>query len=225
MTLAELIAAVYTETNRPDLVKETLQSVLEATLTVHAADDWPKSIVETLVVFDRATDYVQVLDTQSLPLYQSVAYMRKTNPQVAATQQANTLLPSSLSTPAGQLNFLTRVDIGDVMDIYNREKTDIWYQAGDQINIKSSTPLQYLSVGYYQFPNLDATGVNFKSWIARDWPYTIVYRAAGSIFAKIGDINAYSIYMKQPTPRAGMDSGGLYYQQLSTLFQQNISMG
>ncbi len=224
MNLAALIAAVYTETNRPDLVDETLQSVLEATLSAHTMEQFPKDIHEAMVVFDQPTQYLQTLDTSVIPRYRTTAYVRKLNPVATQVEQTGGLLPFSYQFPPNQFNFLTRVDIGDVIDSYGYEKRDVWYQAGRQINIKSSTPLQYAMVGWYRFPNLDPTGVNFESWVAEELPYVIVYAAAGSIFAKIGEKDSFATYMREPIPGHGDTTGGLYFKQKAILIQNNIRM-
>lgn len=222
MTLSELITAVYTETNRPDLVPETLQSVLEATITCHAFDDWYKDIQEAFVTFDNPLSYIQALETRSLPYLRKFAYIRKTNPNINPVENYGQLLPNLSNWPPHQYDFVERVDIGDILDTYGYEKNDIWYQAGSQINIKSSTPLQYATIGWYKFPNVDATGVNFSSWIAIEYPYAIIYRAAGTVFSKIGQDVAAALYLRKPAPRQGLDSGGMYYEQMGRILQANI---
>lgn len=217
MNLAQLQAAVIVETNRPDLVAETLQAVLEATMTVHMTDYWYKDLSENLVVFDTLTDFIQTLNVGALPFCRDIAYIRKADVGVTNTGGATTL--------GNRFNFVKRVDIGDILDGYGYEKNDIWYQAGKQINIKSSTPLGYARIGWYQYPNLDPTGVAFSSWIATELPAVIIYRAAGNIFAKIGEDKSYAMYLRQPTPGQGYETGGMYYQQLAILRNSNIRAG
>jgi hypothetical protein len=60
----------------------------------------------------------------------------------------------------------------------------VCYVAGDVIQIKSSTELQYALIGYYQNPDI-ATDT-YDSWIALDHPYAIVSEAVASIFKMIG---------------------------------------
>lgn len=222
MNLAQLTAAVATETARPDLIDEILQAVLEATLSVHTIENFYKDIQEAQVVFDIPTNYLQQLDTSNIPYYRNMAYVRKSAPILTQVEQTNGLLPNTSLYPPNQYNFLKRVDIGDVLDTYGYEKRDIWYQSGQQINIKSSTPLQYATVGWYKYPNLDPTGVLYNSWIAVEMPYVIVYKAAAGIFAKIGEDKSWSIYSKMPVPGQGYETGGLYYQQLAQLIRNNI---
>jgi hypothetical protein len=223
MNLAQLQAAVITETNRPDLVAETLQAVLDATLQVHTVENFYKDLQESQLVFDVATNYLQTIDTTTIPFFRNMSYIRKSASVLTSYEQSNGLLPSSYTYPPTRFDFLTRIDIGNAIDIWGYEKVDVWYQAGRNINIKSSTPLQFALLGYHKYPNLDATGVNFSSWIADELPYVIVYQAAGSLFAKIGEQVSWATYMKPPIPGRGDSTGGLYYQRLAVLKQNNIT--
>jgi hypothetical protein len=227
MNLSQLVEAVYSQTNRPDMVAETLQAVLEATLSVHTIENFYKDIQESVVVFDQSLQYIQTLDTTVIPFYRNMAYIRKTGYILGATNPGESPLNGvNLQTyPPVSLGFMQRVDIGDILDSYGYEKTDVWYQAGSQINLKSSTALQFATIGWYKYPNIDATGVNFSSWIADEMPYVIIYKAAAGIYARIGEDKSYGIYAKSPIPGQGMETGGLYYQQLAQLIRNNILAG
>ena len=220
MTLEELTEKVYIETNRPDLVAETTQALLEATLSCHIVDFFNKDITEARVVFDEPTWYVQELDLSALPRYRAMAYVRKTDTTVAIGQQTNTL-PTGESSVYGaeRYSLLKRIDINDIFDMYGDEKRNVYYASGQQLNMKSSTPLSLATIGWYQFPSLTPTA--YKSWIANEQPYVIIYKAAGTIFAKTGDDKSASTYMRQPIPGRGEDTGGLYYQQLALLRRSN----
>lgn len=212
MDLQELVAAVYTETNRPDLVNETLQSVLEATLSCHLADNWKCDLLEGEVIFNTAA-YIQALDTSVIPNFRQATYLRKTDTSQSQYEADPNLIQQSSPFGARRYNFLKAIELGAILDEYGYERTDVWYQAGNQINIKSSTSLQYMMIGYYQYPVLDKTGLYFSSWIAQNLPYFIVYRACGSLFAKIGETASASMYMRPPN-QSKMDEGGMYYSQL-----------
>lgn len=222
MNLAELITAVYTETNRPDLVNETLQSVLEATLSCHLVDNWKCDLIEAGVQFD-VPGYIQILDTSSIPNFRQATYLRKTDPCEGYRDGDPNYYNVGLGGrfQASKYNFLEEIELGDILDRYGYEKNDVWYSAGTQINIKSTTNLQYLLVGYYKYPILDSNA--FSSWIAMNLPYMIVYRASGSLFSKIGETASASIYMRPPNG-GKMDEGGMYYSQLALMIKtQTIS--
>ena len=118
MILSELIAAVYVETKRPDLVSETLQAVQESTNTIHSYQGFYKDLTEALIVFDDPTQYIQVLDTYGLPRYRSVSYIRKASSQMAQVQQYGLPWPNNYTYPPTNFNFLKRVDLGDMLDDY-----------------------------------------------------------------------------------------------------------
>lgn len=205
MTLAQLITAVYTETNRPDLVDETLQKILFSTLKMHNLDFFFKDIQTAEVIFDTAA-YLQVLDTSSIPRFRSISYLRKNDPTLSVYQQNPTILPPLFSlsqqSVAAETRVLTIIAPDDIFDEFGAEKYDVAYQAGNNICIKSSTSLQYVLAGWYKFPNLDtAVPANFDSWIAVEHPYAIVYDAASAILQTIG-MNEAS--RKFDDPRVGL---------------------
>jgi hypothetical protein len=175
-TLTELLADVYTITNRPDLVNETKLAVKAATLKAHQSDFFYKDIEESGVSFS-TSDYVQALEYRSIfPNYRALKYIRKTD---VAGVPGDFL---SVITPALSL------------DRYGEEKTDICYGAGAVIQIKSSTLLQYILLGYYKNPVL--TDAGYSSWVALDHPYYIVYEAACQIFKTKGQDEQATIYNK-----------------------------
>jgi hypothetical protein len=81
-------------------------------------------------------------------------------------------------------DFLTLKTPEEILDRYGYQKEDIFYVAGDVIQIKSSTELQYIFFGCYLNPDITESGYN--SWIALDHPYAIVYEAAITIYKAIG---------------------------------------
>lgn len=175
-TFAELCADVYIITNRPDLVNETKLAVKAATLKAHQCDFFWKDLEETGVSFS-TEDYVQSLEYRTLlPRYRSLKYIRKTD---------------SVGTPGALLDVITPAM---VLDRYGYDRTDVCYTAGEVIQIKSSTLLQYILLGCYLNP--DVTEVGYNSWIALDHPYAIIYEAAASIYKMIGQDEQATVFKK-----------------------------
>lgn len=225
MILRELISAVYTETNRPDLVPETLQAIMEATFSIHNMESFYRDILENTIVFTDAGAYIQQLALQAVPRFRSVAYIKKSDPVNNLAEQYNLPLQTNLPPlvfKTTQFNFLRQIDIGDILDGYGYEKTDVWYAAGSQINIKSSTPLHYCTLGWYANPLISIDGSSYESWVATDYPYAIIYKAAGSIFSKIGEEKSLAMYMRPPSPQMGYESGGEFYKQFGLLVRNTI---
>ena len=175
MTLTELIAEVYTITNRPDLVGQTLTAVRSATLKLHQSDYYYKDLRETGVSFVSAL-YVQQLEYRPLfPKWRALKYVRKTD--VAGTDTGA---------------FLELVVPENVLDSYKQNRNDICYVAGEVIQIRSSTQVQYIILGRYDNP--DITQAGYDSWIALDHPYAIVFEAASTVFKMIGDTDQFAAY-------------------------------
>lgn len=175
MTLNELIAEVYTITNRPDLVGQTLTAVRSATLKLHQQDYFYKDIFETGVTFSSAA-YLQQLEYRVLvPRWRALKYIRKTD---SAAYQDGKLL--DIVVPE------------NIEDSYQINRTDICYVAGEVVQIRSSTELQYILLGCYRNPDITQAGYN--SWIALDHPYAIVFEAASIVFKMIGDTDQFAAY-------------------------------
>lgn len=175
MTLSELLAEVYTLTNRPDLVAQTLSAVRAATLKIHQSDYYYKDIEEFGVAFSSAA-YVQQLEYRTLkPRWRALKYLRRTNS--AGTEQGviyDIIVPEN------------------VLDSDQLNRTNVCYVAGDVIQIRSAAELQYLIVGCYLNPNITQAG--YDSWVALDHPYAIVFEAASNVFKMVGDTDQFNAY-------------------------------
>lgn len=175
MTLNELIAEVYTITNRPDLVAQTLTAVRSATLKLHQSDYYYKDLRESGVSF-LTPEYTQQIEYRTLfSKWRALKYIRKTN-----------------SSGQEQGKFLDIIVPENVLDNYNINRNDVCYVAGEVIQIRSSTQVQYTIVGRYDNPDITVAGYN--SWIAFDHPYAIAFEAASTVFKMIGDTDQFSAY-------------------------------
>jgi hypothetical protein len=175
MTLTELQQEVYTITNRPDLVAETLTAVRSATLKCHQNDFYWKDIFETGVVFDTA-EFLQALDYRTLiPLWRSLKYIRKTDVNGGGDGKLLDIIPPE-----------------NAIDSYLLNRNDVCYGAGSVIQIRSSTALQYIILGCYLNPNITVLG--YSSWIALDHPYAIIFMAAAQVFKGIGQTEEFSAW-------------------------------
>lgn len=175
MTLAELIAEVYSITGRPDRVAETLSAVKSATLKAHQSDYYYKDEFESGIAFN-TSDYVQNLDYRALlPRWRAIKYLRKYD--------------AVAGTPGKRLTLVTPET---VFDDYALQKQDIFYVAGAYVQINSSTQEQYYLLGCYLNPDITETGYN--SWVALDHPYAIIMDAAATVFKAIGKDNEAAAY-------------------------------
>lgn len=238
MTLNELMDAVYVETARPDLVNETRNKLVGAIVQYHNIDYFWRDIATAQVVFD-ISNYIQVLDIQSLPRFRSLSYARKYDPTIVANENTPSLLPPLYPqwwTLKRAMDLLTIIAPDDLFDEFHCEKLDVMYGVGGSMMIKSSTSLKYLQVGWYQQPlvgvgTLDAEGtpiidgsVAFPtygngSFIASDFPCLLIYAAASGVLQSIGQNDASRKY-DNPSPNAG----GLVQGQLEQMIKSNIQV-
>ena len=183
-TFTELLAEVYTLTNRPDLVNETKLSVKAATLKAHQLDFFYKDLYEVGVQFS-TSDYIQALEYRTIsPLYRSLKYIRKTD---------------ASGTPG---EFLSVITPAMSLDRYGNQREDICYGAGEVIQIKSSTMLQFILFGCYRNPDISESAYN--SWIAIDHPYAIVYEAAATVYKQIGQDEQAAVFKRMTDEQFAM---------------------
>jgi hypothetical protein len=167
MTLTELVQEVYTITGRPDRVNETSSAIRSATLKAHQSDYYWKDIRELGITFDSA-EYIQSLDYRALiSNWRAIKYLRKYD------------LTSGL--PCTELKLLLPEQI---FDAYGLTKENVFYAAGQYIQIRSSTKEDSYLLGYYVNPDITDSGYN--SWVALDHPYAIILDAAATVFKAIG---------------------------------------
>ena len=121
-----------------------------------------------LISFDTAA-YKQSLDTDVVPRYRKLKWIRKYD---------------NVSELPG--DFLTVIDVPEILDDYGIERENIAYEAGQNIQISSNTELQYMLMGVYVSP--DVTSLNYNSWVADNFPYLIIHDAAAKVFQSIGNL-------------------------------------
>jgi len=183
MTLTELINEVYIITNRRDLVNETLSAIRSSTLKAHHVDFFYKDIFETGVAFTE-NDYNQYIEYRTLvPRWRAVKYIRKyqvgTNP-----------------APGKYGDFFTLKTPENTLDDYGLTEPNIYYIAGESIQLRSTTKIQNALLGCYINPLIGGTNETYSSWIAIDNPWLIINWAAMYIFRAIGKLDEASMQEK-----------------------------
>jgi len=169
--LQSLIDDTITLTKRPDLLAETKLAVKSATLKVHTTDYMQKDLKDHSIQFN-TEEYFQEFEPKLLiPTWRALKYIRKV------------VLDSSSGNYIGA-NFLSIVTPESILDDYSVEKPDVAYGAGTVIKLKLSTKERRFLVGCYVYPTL--VDESYESWIAREFPYAIIYDAAATVFKGIG---------------------------------------
>lgn len=170
--LSAIMGDVYLLTKRPDLVDATRLAVKNATLRLHMTDFYHKDLFETGISFDVA-NYIHKLSIKELlPTFRAVHYLRKVAVDYSAT-----------SGYVGT-DFLEAVHPLYTKDDYGIDRLDVYYSAGQVINIRLSTSEDKLLGGFYLYPNL--SDESYESWIAREVKEAIVYDAAATVMKGIG---------------------------------------
>lgn len=193
MTFDDMVQQVVVITNRPDMTYasaggtgEIISALQASTHAMHTTDGhfFPSDLVESVVTFLVPAQYSQSIDTTALPLFRKIKYIKKIDD---LTQYNYTgLLPPLYNNSANRSKgFLDIIDPDQLFDtIFGLQRQDIAWQAGDALQLRSSTPLTTVRIGWYRFPNI--TVDMYSSWIARDYPFAIIYAACSTIFASIG---------------------------------------
>lgn len=164
-TFSELCADVHTITNRPDLVAETKLAVRQATLKAHHSDYYPKDIFETGITWATPSNLQSLAYRELFPQWRSLKYLRKYQDGVPGT-------------------FFTVLTPEETLDRYTINKENICYLAGEMLEIRSNTADGYMLLGGYANPVITEEG--YKSWIAIEHPFVIVYDAVAQVFKMIG---------------------------------------
>jgi len=170
MTLTELQNEVILLTKRPDLAALTLSAIKASTLKMHQADYYPKDIFEIGLAFDESLTLQSLEYKTVFPRWRALKYIRKVD---------NTATPPVAFGPS-----LTVISPEQILDGYGYQKTEVCYEAGQILQIRLACPHQYFSIGCYLNP--DVTSDTYSSWIAADFPYSIVYDATATVFKTIG---------------------------------------
>lgn len=171
MNFTELCDEVKLLTRRPDLTERVESAVRAATLKAHHSDFYYKDIYEQSVEF-AAELYIQNFQpTDIFPLFRKAKYIR---------------LWSGDETTGYAGAFLKPIQIENALDGYNCIKTDVFYQAGQLLQIRGTCPILRVLFGAYLHPTITPSAA-YCSWIADEMPFAIIYEAARVIFKSIGN--------------------------------------
>jgi hypothetical protein len=171
MNFTELLAEVYTITNRPDLVAESTSALRAATLKAHTSDFFSRDLYETEIVFQEKA-YIQSVDLYSLFCnYRALKYLRYYDAASGGTPESGTFM--EIITP------------DQVLDSYSYNRADVGYMAGRMLELRACVDFQNAIIGCYILPIISPVS-NYSSWVAEIQPWAIINEAARVIFKMIG---------------------------------------
>jgi|SRR5690554_3396613 len=169
MDFQELVAEVVDITKRPDKVTSIESAVKTATLKAHHSDYFFNDLVEVAVEFDEPR-FIQTFDPkQVVPRYRQAKYMRVWEGDINGYPK----------------DFLEHIQVEAALDNYGYTRTNVFYMAGQFLQIRGAMPVEKVLFGCYVHP-LVTPSENYNSWIADEYPGAIVYEAARTIFLQIG---------------------------------------
>ncbi len=178
MNFQEIYDEVIIITKRPDLVDRTKQAIRSATIKAHHSDFYYKDLIEIPVQFTNLFFLQSFLPTEVVPTFRMVKYIR--------------LWQGGINGDVGK--FLEPIQIENSLDQYKNIKTDVYYMAGQLLQIRGACQLDKVLFGCYTNPVITPEG-SYSSWIANEQPYAIVYEAARQILKSISfteQANEYS---------------------------------
>lgn len=168
MNFTELCNEVQIIVKRPDLAERIQSAVRAATEKLHSLDFWYRDLVEVPVQFDRDF-YLQNFDPrQVIPKFRKAKYIRIWEGGVDGRATI----------------FLDPIQIEEAIDGYGYEKTNVFYMAGQLLQIRGTCNILRVLFGAYRFPTI-TPAESYSSWIAEDYPWGIIYEASRAIFRSI----------------------------------------
>lgn len=168
MNFTELCNEVQIIVKRPDLADRIQSAVRAATEKLHTLDFWYRDIVEVPVQFGTAF-YIQNFDPRTVvPRFRKAKYIRIWE---GGTDGQATV-------------FLEPIQIEEAIDGYGYLKTNVFYMAGQLLQIRGTQDIYRVLFGAYRYPTV-TPAESYSSWIAEEFPWGIIYEASRAIFRSI----------------------------------------
>ena len=200
-TLAALAEDVYTLTNRPDLVAETILSLKKALRKYHGADTWKRDINITRIDMTALTPVAPNQYRWNIPLDTFTRYRR-----MKGVNYPTDLSIPSPPVPAPLVDYTIGFNVDRVFheiapdnlfDRYGYERQNYFFITGNTLLVKSGWYVDFLDYTYYMWPAIPASsGEVFEDWIISSYPDSIVEEAAGQVFKMIGKDDESNRFMQ-----------------------------
>lgn len=169
MNFSEIRTEVINIVKRPDLTTQINSAITAATLKAHQSAFYYKDIIEVAVEFSNSKNIQNFLPTDVLPRFRKAKYIRQWFGDADTGSYGD---------------FFQPIQIENSLDGYGYTKTNVFYMAGQLLQVRGYTTVDRVLFGAYQHPQATETG--YDSWIAAELPYAIIYEAARIIFLSIG---------------------------------------
>lgn len=201
---------------RPDLQQRVWRRIHRSILKHHQIDQWKRDRFDQIYNFsppNSAAAYntvqaginglfmnwfgnvqfgnnVQAIDLTTLVRYRKMSYIRKWMTQDSYGNPIQD--PTTGQVGSLQGGDLREVNSDSLFDGYGYDKFNVYYRVGDEIQIRSDTPLTQCFLGYFQNPvvNLGCSTEEefqtYNSWIADNYPGLIISDSLKQLFISIG---------------------------------------
>lgn len=169
-----LVNDVYTLTNRPGLVAETILALKQATLRAHLIDLFPRDLVVSTYIDPSAESQTSLtVAVTAIPL--------------ARFRTVNMIKVLDVDSVALDAPTVELVELNDIFEpgYPGLKRPSIAWLAGSNINVYCTFGLYGIEVQWFQSPVLDPD--NYVSWIAEMFPDVIVWAAARTVWNRSGN--------------------------------------
>lgn len=169
MNFTEVVNEVVDITKRPDKIKDIRREVNAAINFFSVETNFARDRSEQSVAID-ATIYAQSIPLSVLTRFRKVDVIK----------------------PSGRCS-LSNKEPSNIFTRNPSDATNVWYLAGNQINISTDSLNATLLLAYYSFPPI-LTDIAPDYWMLEVSPFMVIDRAASKIFANIGDDSSMKVH-------------------------------
>lgn len=173
MTFDELVQETLVIVKRPDLLGQIERAVRAAVLKIHSKDFFYRDLVETGIQFTSPAPKIHFEPKLIYPRFRKPKYVRNWHYD-----------ETDLISYGHAGIFLDAVAPGNLIDYFGFDKTNVFYMAGNLLQLRSHSDISHILFGFFQYP--DTTDAGFSSWIADEQPEAIYREAARAVFKGIG---------------------------------------
>lgn len=201
--LDDLYQSVLDKVKRPDKEAAIKRFIRSTLIYYHSKEQYPKDLVEVPHIFMNSgvefSGTIQRIDKQDYPRLRRVKYIALGNAGFPSNQTAWLPALQTYVGQLGQVSYFEEIAVDRVLNGYNINKGNVWYEAADNINLRGAVAFSRVMIGYYAFPVLFPDAA-LNSWIGARFPEMIAYRVARQIFKDIGKIDEANGYTKVEIP-------------------------
>lgn len=179
MSFLDIVTDVVDTIRRPDLVEFINRRARQQVKYLHGLDNYPQDLQE------------KVLDVIYQPFFKIPLPDRfRRFSQIVPLDHEGARI--RLATDELERYGFRECDPRYMVGFHKVPDTNVWYVAGDVVNILSNCNYPKLQLRYYTFP--DTTPDNFTTWIIESYPELVTYRILSVCYRMLGSADQAKIY-------------------------------